>query len=160
MSTLTSDDNAASELIGYVYTASISVLILSSMLLTSSTMLHGNVSNTAQEDAEQIAHYIQLSIEDLLNTVREYPDSSPVVKITTGIENRHGENSIKYKVNGTEDGLIVTTIQPPGGSFEVAFPLEPATAIQTKSGKSLISTTSYIVAYYDANLKVITLTSE
>ena len=52
MSTLVSDDNAASELIGYVYTATISVLILSSMMLTSSTMINGNVTNTAQEDAE------------------------------------------------------------------------------------------------------------
>ena len=159
MSTLTSDDNAASELIGYVYTASISVLILSSMMLTSSTMLNGNITNTAQEDAEQIAHYFQLSIEDLLNTVREYPDSSPVVKIPVGIESIDIKQ-IKYKVNGTEGGLKITTIQPRGGSFEVTFPLEPATAIQTDSGKSLISTTSYIVAYYDANLKVITLTSE
>ena len=55
MSILASDDNAVSELIGYVYTASISVLILSSMMLTSSTMINGNVTNTAQEDAEQIA---------------------------------------------------------------------------------------------------------
>ena len=53
MSNLTYDDSAASELIGYVYTASISVLILSSMMLTSSTMLNGNIANTAQEEAEE-----------------------------------------------------------------------------------------------------------
>ena len=84
MSNLISDDNAASELIGYVYTAAISVLILSSMMLTSSTMLTGNISNTAQEEAEEVALYFQLAIEDLLNTVREYPDSSPVVKLEWG----------------------------------------------------------------------------
>ena len=57
---LTSDDSGASQLIGYVYTALISVLILSSMMLTSSTMLNGSVSNTAQEEAEQLALYFQL----------------------------------------------------------------------------------------------------
>ena len=57
MSRLTYDDSAASELIGYVYTALISVLILSSMMLTSSTIINGNVSNTAQEEAEQLALY-------------------------------------------------------------------------------------------------------
>ena len=51
MSRLASDDSGASQLIGYVYTALISVLILSSMMLTSSTMLNGSVSNTAQEEA-------------------------------------------------------------------------------------------------------------
>ncbi len=81
MLNLTSDDNAASELIGYVYTASISVLILSSMMLTSSTMLNGNVTNTAQEEAEQVAHYLQLAVEDILNTLRDYPTASPVVKL-------------------------------------------------------------------------------
>ena len=158
MSNLTYDDSAASELIGYVYTASISVLILSSMMLTSSTMLNGNVANTAQEEAEEIAHFYQLGIEDLLNTIREYPDSSPIIRLEFGIESvNHG---IQYKVNGTENGLKVTTIQPRGGSFEVTFPLGPATAIQTESGNSLISTTSYIVAYYDENLKVVMLTTE
>jgi len=155
---LTSDDSGASQLIGYVYTALISVLILSSMMLTSSTMLNGNVANTAQEEAEEIAHFYQLGIEDLLNTIREYPDSSPIIRLEFGIESvNHG---IQYKVNGTENGLKVTTIQPRGGSFEVTFPLEPATAIQTESGNSLISTTSYIVAYYDENLKVVKLTTE
>jgi hypothetical protein len=158
MSNLISDDNAASELIGYVYTAAISVLILSSMMLTSSTMLTGNISNTAQEEAEEVALYFQLAIEDLLNTVREYPGSSPVVKLEWGIDSiNHG---IKYKVNGTENGLKVTTIQPRGGSYEVTFPLAPATAIVTNSGNPLISTTSYIVAYYDDNLKVVKLTAE
>ena len=158
MSISASDDNAVSELIGYVYTASISVLILSSMMLTSSTMLNGNITNTAQEDAEQIAHFYQLAIEDLLNTVREYPDSSPTIRMEFGIESVH--HGIQYKVNGTETGLKVTTFQPRGGSFEVTFPLEPATAIQTSQGVPLISTTSYIVAYYDANLKVVKLTRE
>ena len=158
MSNLTYDDSAASELIGYVYTASISVLILSSMMLTSSTMLNGNIANTAQEEAEEIAHYYQLGIEDLLNTVREYPGSSPTIRMAFGIESvNHG---IQYRVNGTENGLKVTTIQPRGGSFEVTFPLEPATAIQTDTGKSLTSTTSYILAYYDENLKVVKLTKE
>ena len=158
MSNLTYDDSAASELIGYVYTASISVLILSSMLLTSSTMLNGNIANTAQEEAEEIAHYYQLGIEDLLNTIREYPGSSPTIRMEFGIESvNHG---IQYRVNGTENGLKVTTIQPRGGSFEVTFPLEPATAIQTDTGKSLTSTTSYILAYYDENLKVVKLTKE
>ena len=83
---LTSDDSGASQLIGYVYTALISVLILSSMMLTSSTMLNGSVSNTAQEEAEQLALYFQLAVEDLLNTVREYPGSSPVMVLDTGIE--------------------------------------------------------------------------
>ena len=73
MSRLVLDDSAASQIIGYVYTALISVLILSSMMLTSSTMLNGNITNTAQEEAEQLALYFQLAIEDLLNTVREYP---------------------------------------------------------------------------------------
>ena len=154
MSNLISDDNAASELIGYVYTAAISVLILSSMMLTSSTILTGNISN----EAEEVALYFQLAIEDLLNTVREYPDSSPVVKLEWGMESiNHG---IKYKVNGTENGLKVTTIQPRGGSYEVTFPLAPATAIVTNSGNPLISTTSYIVAHYDSNLKVVKLTVE
>ena len=158
MSNLTYDDSGASELIGYVYTASISVLILSSMMLTSSTMLNGNIANTAQEEAEEIAHYYQLGIEDLLNTVREYPGSSPTIRLEFGIESiNHG---IQYQVNGTESGLKVTTIQPRGGSFEVTFPLEPATAIQTDTGKSLTSTTSYILAYYDENLKVVKLTKE
>ena len=94
MSTLVSDENAASELIGYVYTATISVLILSSMMLTSSTMINGNVTNTAQEDAEQIAHFYQLAIEDLLNTVREYPDSSPTIRMEFGIESVH--HGIQY----------------------------------------------------------------
>ena len=157
MSTLTSDENAASELIGYVYTASISVLILSSMMLTSSTMLNGNVTNTAQEDAEQIAHFYQLAIEDLLNTVREYPDSSPTIRMEFGIESVH--HGIQYKVNGTETGLKVTTFQPRGGSFEVTFPLAPAVLIETTNSNSLKSTTSYIVISYDANLKVVKLTS-
>ena len=125
---LTSDDSGASQLIGYVYTALISVLILSSMMLTSSTMLNGSVSNTAQEEAEQLALYFQLAVEDLLNTVREYPGSSPVMTLDTGIEAiNHG---IQYKVTGSTTGLKVTTIQPRGGSFEVTFPLAPAVSIE------------------------------
>ena len=154
---LTSDDSGASQLIGYVYTALISVLILSSMMLTSSTMLNGSVSNTAQEEAEQLALYFQLAVEDLLNTVREYPNSSPVAVLDTGIEAiNHG---IQYKVTGLTTGLKVTTIQPRGGSFEVNFPLEPATSIETTNSASLKSTTSYIVISYDVNLKVVKLTS-
>ena len=155
MSNLAYDDGAASQLIGYVYTALISVLVLSSMMLTSSTMINGNVSSTAQEEAEQLALYFQLAIEDLLNTVREYPTSSPVITLDTGIEAvNHG---ILYKVNGTEGGLKVVTYQPRGGSFEVNFPLYPATAIVTKTGLPIKSTTSYIVAYYDVDLKVVIL---
>ena len=154
---LTSDDSGASQLIGYVYTALISVLILSSMMLTSSTMLNGSVSNTAQEEAEQLALYFQLAVEDLLNTVREYPGSSPVMVLDTGIEAiNHG---IQYKVTGLTSGLKVTTIQPRGGSFEVNFPLAPATSIETTNSASLKSTTSYIVISYDVNLKVVKLTS-
>ena len=154
---LTSDDSGASPLIGYVYTALISVLILSSMMLTSSTMLNGSVSNTAQEEAEQLALYFQLAVEDLLNTVREYPGSSPVMVLDTGIEAiNHG---IQYKVTGLTTGLKVTTIQPRGGSFEVNFPLAPATSIETTNSASLKSTTSYIVISYDENLKVVKLTS-
>ena len=154
---LTSDDSGASQLIGYVYTALISVLILSSMMLTSSTMLNGSVSNTAQEEAEQLALYFQLAVEDLLNTVREYPGSSPVMVLDTGIEAiNHG---IQYKVTGLTTGLKVTTIQPRGGSFEVNFPLAPATSIETINSASLKSTTSYIVISYDDNLKVVKLTS-
>ena len=154
---LTSDDSGASQLIGYVYTALISVLILSSMMLTSSTMLNGSVSNTAQEEAEQLALYFQLAVEDLLNTVREYPGSSPVMTLDTGIEAiNHG---IQYKVTGSTTGLKVTTIQPRGGSFEVTFPLAPAVSIETTNSASLKSTTSYIVISYDENLKVVTLTS-
>ena len=154
---LTSDDSGASQLIGYVYTALISVLILSSMMLTSSTMLNGSVSNTAQEEAEQLALYFQLAVEDLLNTVREYPGSSPVMTLDTGIEAiNHG---IQYKVTGSTTGLKVTTIQPRGGSFEVTFPLAPAVSIETSNSASLKSTTSYIVISYDENLKVVTLTS-
>ena len=154
---LTSDDSGASQLIGYVYTALISVLILSSMMLTSSNMLNGSVSNTAQEEAEQLALYFQLAVEDLLNTVREYPGSSPVMTLDTGIEAiNHG---IQYKVTGSTTGLKVTTIQPRGGSFEVTFPLAPAVSIETTNSASLKSTTSYIVISYDENLKVVTLTS-
>tara|TARA_B110000014_G_scaffold243803_1_gene214439 strand:- start:347 stop:823 length:477 start_codon:yes stop_codon:yes gene_type:complete len=154
---LTSDDSAASQLIGYVYTALISVLIMSSMMLTSSTMLNGSVSNTAQEEAEQLALYFQLAVEDLLNTIREYPDSSPVMILDTGIEAiNHG---IQYKVTGLSTGLKVTTIQPRGGSFEVTFPLAPAVSIETTNSASLKSTTSYIVISYDENLKVVKLTS-
>ena len=154
---LTSDDSGASQLIGYVYTALISVLILSSMMLTSSTMLNGSVSNTAQEEAEQLALYFQLAVEDLLNTVREYPGSSPVMTLDAGIEAiNHG---IQYKVTGSTTGLKVTTIQPRGGSFEVTFPLAPAVSIETTNSASLKSTTSYIVISYDENLKVVTLTS-
>ena len=156
MSPLTHDDSAASQLIGYVYTALISVLILSSMMLTSSTIINVNVSNTAQEEAEQLALYFQLAIEDLLNTVREYPTASPIIRLETGIEAiNHG---VQYKVSGTEDGLKVTTLQPRGGSFEVTFPLYPATAIETPSGLPLKSTTSYIVAHYDNDLRVVKLT--
>ena len=154
---LISDDSGASQLIGYVYTALISVLILSSMMLTSSTMLNGSVSNTAQEEAEQLALYFQLAVEDLLNTVREYPGSAPVMVLDTGIEAiNHG---IQYKVTGLSTGLKVTTIQPRGGSFEVNIPLEPATSIETTNSASLKSTTSYIVISYDYNLKVVKLTS-
>ena len=154
---LTSDDSGASQLIGYVYTALISVLILSSMMLTSSNMLNGSVSNTAQEEAEQLALYFQLAVEDLLNTIREYPGSSPVMVLDTGIEAiNHG---IQYKVTGLTTGLKVTTIQPRGGSFEVDFPLAPATSIETTNSASLKSTTSYIVISYDENLKVVKLTS-
>ena len=154
---LTSDDSGASQLIGYVYTALISVLILSSMMLKSSTMLNGSVSNTAQEEAEQLALYFQLAVEDLLNTVREYPGSSPVMVLDTGIEAiNHG---IQYKITGLTTGLKVTTIQPRGGSFEVNFPLAPATSIETTNSASLKSTTSYIVISYDDNLKVVKLTS-
>ena len=157
MSRLTYDDSGASQLIGYVYTALISVLILSSMMLTSSTMLNGSVSNTAQEEAEQLALYFQLAVEDLLNTIREYPGSSPVMVLDTGIEAiNHG---IQYKVTGLTTGLKVTTIQPRGGSFEVEFPLAPATSIETTDSASLKSTTSYIVISYDENLKVVKLTS-
>ena len=55
MSNLAYDDSAASELIGYVYTIAVSILILSSIMLTSTTMLNGNIANTAQEEAEQLA---------------------------------------------------------------------------------------------------------
>ena len=157
MLNLAYDDEAASQLIGYVYTALISVLVLSSMMLTSSTMINGNVSSTAQEEAEQLALYFQLAIEDLLNTVREHPTASPVITLETGIEAlNHG---ILYKVNGTESGLKVVTYQPRGGSYEVNFPLYPATAIVTKTGLPIKSTTSYIVAYYDVDLKVVILTA-
>ena len=157
MSHLTSDDSGASQLIGYVYTALISVLILSSMMLTSSTMLNGSVSNTVQEEAEQLALYFQLAVEDLLNTVREYPDSSPTMVLDTGIEAiNHG---IQYKVSGLNTGLKVTTIQPRGGSFEVNFPIAPAISIETTDSAALMSTTSYIVISYDDNLKVVKLTS-
>ena len=157
MSRLIYDDSGASQLIGYVYTALISVLILSSMMLTSSTMLNGSVSNTAQEEAEQLALYFQLAVEDLLNTIREYPGSSPVIVLETGIEAiNHG---IQYKVTGLTTGLKVTTILPRGGSFEVNFPLAPATSIETTNSASLKSTTSYIVISYDDNLKVVKLTS-
>ena len=54
MSTLTYDNSAVSELIGYVYTAAVSVLILSSIMLTSTAMLNGNISNTVQEEAEEV----------------------------------------------------------------------------------------------------------
>ncbi len=177
MLNLTSDDNAASELIGYVYTASISVLILSSMMLTSSTMLNGNVTNTAQEEAEQVAHYLQLAVEDILNTLRDYPAASPMVKLDLRTEaSIHG---IDYKINVTGSGLKITTIQPRGGSYEVDFPLFPATSIgivssvevyefdengnlkliETKCvfGRSLTSTSSYIVIYYDETSKGINL---
>jgi hypothetical protein len=50
-------------------------------------------------------------------------------------------------------------MQPRGGEFEVTFPLFPATAIETTSGSPLISTTSYIVIYYDESLKVVKLTT-
>ena len=157
MSRLIYDDSGASQLIGYVYTALISVLILSSMMLTSSTMLNGSVSNTAQEEAEQLALYFQLAVEDLLNTIREYPGSSPVIVLETGIEAiNHG---IQYKITGLTTGLKVTTILPRGGSFEVNFPLAPATSIETANSASLKSTTSYIVISYDDNLKVVKLTS-
>ena len=120
-------------------------------------MLNGSVSNTAQEEAEQLALYFQLAVEDLLNTVREYPGSSPVMTLDTGIEAiNHG---IQYKVTGSTTGLKVTTIQPRGGSFEVTFPLAPAVSIETTNSASLKSTTSYIVISYDENLKVVTLTS-
>ena len=144
-------------MIGYVYTALISVLILSSIMLTSSTMLNGSISNTAQEEAEQLALYFQLAVEDLLNTIREYPGSSPVMVLDTGIEAvNHG---IQYKVTGSTTGLKVTTIQPRGGSFEVNFPLSPAISIETTNSAALKSTTSYIVISYDENLKVVKLTS-
>ena len=157
MSNLAYDDSAASELIGYVYTIAVSILILSSIMLTSTTMLNGNIANTAQEEAEQLALYFQLSVEDLLTTVREYPDSSPIIKLNTGIESiNHG---IKYKINGTAEGLKVTTMQPGGGEFKVTFPLAPAIAIETVSGSPLISTSSYMVIYYDDNLKVVKLTT-
>lgn len=170
MSNLTSDNNAASELIGYVYTAAISVLILSSMMLTSSTMLSGNVGNTAQEESEQVAHYLQLVVEDILNTVRDYPNSSPV--ITIDLRTEAAIHGIDYKINVTASGLKVTTIQPRGGSFEVDFPLDPATSIGIISsidkdedgidescvfGRSLTSTSSYIVVYYDDNSEGINL---
>ena len=154
---LTSDDSAASQLIGYVYTALISVLILSSIMLTSSTMLNGSVSNTAQEEAEQLALYFQLAVEDLLNTIREYPDSSPVVMLDTGIE--ASDHGIQYKVVGLNDGLKVTTLYPRGGSFEVNFPLYPATSIETPNSSSVISERFYIVISYDENLKVVKLTN-
>ena len=102
MSRLTSDDSAVSELIGYVYTMSISILILSSIMLTSSTMLNGNISNTAQEEAEQVALYFQLAIEDVLNTVRDYPTSFPVIELDVRTQSiLHG---IDYKINVTESG--------------------------------------------------------
>ena len=98
-----------------------------------------------------------MAVEDLLNTVREYPGSSPVMVLDTGIEAiNHG---IQYKVTGLTTGLKVTTIQPRGGSFEVNFPLAPATSIETANSASLKSTTSYIVISYDDNLKVVKLTS-
>ena len=172
MSRLTSDDSAVSELIGYVYTMSISILILSSIMLTSSTMLNGNISNTAQEEAEQVALYFQLAIEDVLNTVRDYPTSFPVVELDVRTQAiLHG---IDYKINVTESGLKITTVQPRGGTFEVSFPLFPATSIGIGSsvdrdndciddacvfGKSLSSTSSYIVVYYDAASKGINLAS-
>ena len=120
-------------------------------------LLKGNITNTAQEEAEQLALYFQLAIEDLLNTVREYPASSASITLDTGIEAvNHG---ILYKVSGTATGLKVTTTQPRGGTFEVSFSFEPATAITTTNDLPLKSTTSYIVIYYDANLKVVKLTT-
>ena len=79
------------------------------------------------------------------------------IQLDTGIESiNHG---IKYKINGTAGGLKVTTMQPRGGEFEVTFPMSPAIAIETTSGLPLISTTSYIVIYYDNNLTVVKLTA-
>ena len=135
MSTLTYDNSAVSELIGYVYTAAVSVLILSSIMLTSTTMLNGNISNTVQEEAEEVALYFQLAIEDLLNTVREYPGSSPSIRLEVAMESIN--HRIQYEVSGIEGGLKVTTINPRGGSYEVSFPLSPATAITTKDDEPL-----------------------
>ncbi len=154
---LTSDESGASQVIGYVYTALISVLILSSMMLTSSTMLNGSVSNTAQEEAEQLALYFQLAVEDLLNTIREYPGSSPVMILDTGIE--ASDHGIQYKVVGLTTGLKVTTTNPRGGSFEVNFPLYPATSIETPNSSSVLSERFYIAISYDDNLKVVKLTN-
>ena len=156
MSTLTYDNSAVSVLNDYVYTAAVSVLILSSIMLTSTTMLNGNISNTVQEDAEEVALYFQLAIEDLLNTVREYPSSSPSIRLEIAMESIN--HRIQYEVSGIEGGLKVTTINPRGGSYEVSFPLSPATAITTKDDEPLESSSSfYIVAYYDVDLKVVIL---
>ena len=99
MSTLNYDNSAVSELIGYVYTAAVSVLILSSIMLTSTEMLNGNISNTVQEEAEEVELYFQLAIEDLLNMIREYPDSLPSIRLEVGIESIN--HRIQHEVSGT-----------------------------------------------------------
>ena len=125
---LTSDDSGASQLIGYVYTALISVLILSSMMLTSSTMLNVSVSNTAQEEAEQLALYFQLAVEDLLNTIREYPGSTPVMVFR--YRNWAINHGIQYKVTGSTTGLKVTTFNLEGAHLRSLF-LDSAVSIET-----------------------------
>ncbi|SVB94647.1 uncharacterized protein METZ01_LOCUS247501, partial [marine metagenome] len=83
-------------------------------MLTSTAMLNGNISNTVQEEAEEVALYFQLAIEDLLNTVREYPGSSASIRLEVAMESIN--HRIQYEVSGIEGGLKVTTINPRGGS--------------------------------------------
>ena len=143
-------DSGAQE-IGFIYTSLLSVLLLASVTTSVSGVLQGNLEHTVQEEVEQVGVKLQLAIQDLLLAADDHPDATVQVQLATASEN-HGVFS---KVIGTGTGFKVISKSPPGGRFEVSFPLAPASSVEGEVNSAI----PYIVADYDGQAGVVRLSS-
>ncbi len=141
-------EEAAQE-IGFIYTTLLSALVLSAVTVSVSKVVTGNRENTAQEEVAQVLHRLVMAIEDVLETVRAYPDAD--IQMQLPVE----RNGILYHVVGTATGIKVIPVSPRGPSIARDIELAPATAIEG----SISSTIVYILITYDHTAHVVRLSN-
>ncbi len=142
-------DREAAQEIGFIYTTLLSALILSAVTVSVSKVMTGNRENTAQEEVAQVLHRLVMAIEDVLETVRAYPDAE--VQMQLPVE----RNGILYQIVGTTTGVKVVPVSPHGPSIARDIALAPATAVEG----SLSSTIVYILITYDHTAHVVRLSN-